>query len=71
MIELAESDMMMNCVTHEMWFALTVAYRLVFMHEKLIVESAPPEKFNSKSRKQNHQMVFQLDYFHWPQSRIG
>ena len=47
MIDIAESDLMMNCVTHEMWFARTVAYRLVFMHEKLIVESAPPEKFSS------------------------
>ena len=42
MIDLAESDMMMNCVTHEMWFARTVAYRLVFMDDKIIFESDPP-----------------------------
>ena len=50
MIDLVESDMMMNCVTHEMRFARTVAYRLLFMHEKLIVESAQLEKFNSNPK---------------------
>jgi ABC-type polar amino acid transport system ATPase subunit len=58
MIDLAESDMMMNCVTHEMWFARTVAYRLVFMHEKLIVESAPPEKFNSNPESKTTKWFF-------------
>ena len=42
MIDLAESDMTMNCVTHEMGFARMVAHRLVFMDDKLIVESDPP-----------------------------
>ena len=42
MIDLAVSDMMMNCVTHGMGFTLTVAYRLVFMDDKLIFESDPP-----------------------------
>ena len=37
MIDLAVSDMMMNCVTHGMRFARTVAYRLVFMEDKLII----------------------------------
>jgi general L-amino acid transport system ATP-binding protein len=41
MIDLAVRDMMMNCVTHGMGFARTVAYRLVFMEDKLIVESDP------------------------------
>ena len=41
MIDLAVSDMMMNCVTHGMGFARTV-YRLVFMDDKFIVESDPP-----------------------------
>ena len=58
MIDIAESDLMMNCVTHEMWFALTVAYRLVFMHEKLIVESAPPEKFNSNPESKTTKWFF-------------
>ena len=47
MTDLVESNMKMICVTHEMGFARTVAHQLVFMDEKLIVELAPPEKFNS------------------------
>ena len=58
MIDLAVSDMMMNCVTHEMWFARTVAYRLVFMHEKLIVESDPLEKFNSNPENKTTKWFF-------------
>ena len=42
MIDLAVSDMMLNCVTQGMGFARTVAHRLVFMDDKLIVESNPP-----------------------------
>ena len=42
MIDLEVSDMMMNCVTRGMEFALTVAPRLVFVDDKLIVESDPP-----------------------------
>ena len=43
MIELAVSDMMMNCVTHGMGFARTVVHRLVYMYDKKrIVESDPP-----------------------------
>ena len=42
MIDIAVSDMMMNCVIHGMGFACTVAHRLVFMDDKLIVESDPP-----------------------------
>ena len=58
MIDLAVSDMMMNCVPHEMRFARTVAYRLVFIHEKLIVESAPPEKFNSNPENKTTKWFF-------------
>jgi ABC-type polar amino acid transport system ATPase subunit len=42
MIDIAVSDMMMNCVTHGMRFASTVAHRLVFMDDKIIFESDPP-----------------------------
>jgi len=42
MIELAVSDMMMNCVTHGMGFSHTVVRRSVFMDDKLIIESDPP-----------------------------
>jgi len=48
MIELAVSDMMMNCFIHGMGFAHTVVYRSVFMDDKLIIESDPPQKFDSK-----------------------
>ena len=47
MTDLVESNMKMIFVTYEMRFARTVVHRLVFMDEKLIVELAPPEKFNS------------------------
>ena len=47
MTDLVDSNMKMICVTHEMGFARTVAHRLVFMDEKLFVEFAPAEKFNS------------------------
>ena len=42
MIDLAVSDMLMKCVTHGMGFARTVVHQLVFMDDKLIVESDPP-----------------------------
>ena len=42
MIDRAVSDMMMNCVTNGMRFALTVAHQLVFMDDKIIFESDPP-----------------------------
>ena len=43
MIELAVSDMMMNCFIHGMGFADTVVYRSVFIDDKLITESDPPQ----------------------------
>jgi general L-amino acid transport system ATP-binding protein len=45
MIGLAENDMTMLCVTHEMGFARSVAHRVIFMDQGEIVEQAPPEKF--------------------------
>ena len=48
MIELAVSDMMMNCVTPGMGFAHTVVHRSVCIDYKLIIESDPPQKFDSK-----------------------
>ena len=48
MIELAVSDMMMNCLIHGMGFAHTVVHRSVFMDDKIIIESDPPQKFDSK-----------------------
>jgi general L-amino acid transport system ATP-binding protein len=45
MIGLAEDDMTMLCVTHEMGFARSVAHRVIFMDQGEIVEQAPPEEF--------------------------
>ncbi|WP_243545336.1 amino acid ABC transporter ATP-binding protein [Pseudodesulfovibrio tunisiensis] len=45
MIELAEEDMTMVCVTHEMGFARTVADRVIFMDGGEIVEENTPEEF--------------------------
>ena len=58
MIDLAVSDMMMNCVTHGMGFARNVAHRLVFMDDKLIVESDPPLKFDSKPESETAKLFF-------------
>jgi len=48
MVELAETGMTMLCVTHEMGFAKTVADRIIFMDEGLIVEENAPAKFFKK-----------------------
>jgi len=45
MIGLAEQDMTMLCVTHEMGFARSVAHRVIFMDAGEIVEEATPEEF--------------------------
>ena len=50
MVELAETGMTMLCVTHEMGFAKTVADRIIFMDEGLIVEENAPDKFFKKPK---------------------
>lgn len=45
MIDLASDGMTMICVTHEMSFAKTVADRIIFMDEGIIVEQNTPDKF--------------------------
>ncbi|MEF2230485.1 MAG: amino acid ABC transporter ATP-binding protein [Pseudodesulfovibrio sp.] len=47
MVSLAEEDMTMVCVTHEMGFARTVADRIIFMDHGEIVEQNSPEQFFS------------------------
>jgi len=47
MVSLAEEDMTMVCVTHEMGFARTVADRIIFMDHGEIVEQNAPEEFFS------------------------
>ncbi|TKT78326.1 amino acid ABC transporter ATP-binding protein [Aquamicrobium sp. LC103] len=52
MVSLAQDGMTMLCVTHEMGFAKTVADRVVFMDQGLIVEQAPPEDFFANPREE-------------------
>jgi ABC-type polar amino acid transport system ATPase subunit len=52
MIGLAEQDMTMLCVTHEMSFARSVAHRVIFMDAGEIVEQAPPEEFFANPRSE-------------------
>ena len=50
MIELADTGMTMIVVTHEMGFAKTIADRVVFMDEGVIVEENEPEDFFNNPR---------------------
>ena len=45
MIELAQENITMICVTHEMGFARQVADRVVFMEDGRILETGTPEHF--------------------------
>ena len=45
MIELAQEDITMICVTHEMGFARKVADKVVFMADGQILEQASPDEF--------------------------
>ena len=45
MIELAQENITMNCVTHEMGFARQVADRVVFMEDGRILEEGTPDHF--------------------------
>ena len=48
MIELAQENITMICVTHEMGFARQVADRVVFMEDGRILETGTPEHFFEK-----------------------
>ncbi len=50
MVALAQEDITMVCVTHEMGFARTVADRVIFMDEGEIVEENEPESFFENPR---------------------
>jgi polar amino acid transport system ATP-binding protein len=52
MIGLAEQDMTMLWVTHEMGFARSVAHRVIFMDAGEIVEEAPPDEFFANPRSE-------------------
>jgi putative glutamine transport system ATP-binding protein len=45
MVELAQENITMLCVTHEMGFAREVADRVIFMDDGQILESGTPEHF--------------------------
>lgn len=50
MVELAQENITMICVTHEMGFARTVADRIIFMDEGEIVEAENPDTFFTNPR---------------------
>jgi ABC-type polar amino acid transport system ATPase subunit len=52
MIGLAEPDMTMLCVTHEMGFARSVGHRVIFMDVGEIVEESPPDEFVANPRSE-------------------
>jgi polar amino acid transport system ATP-binding protein len=52
MISLADDGMTMLCVTHEMGFARSVADRVIFMADGMIIEQAPPEQFFSNPQNE-------------------
>jgi polar amino acid transport system ATP-binding protein len=54
MTDLAKKGMTMLVVTHEMWFAKEVAYRVIFMDEGLILEEASPETMFSSPKEERN-----------------
>ena len=50
MKDLAKSGMTMAVVTHEMGFAREVGSRIMFIHEGVVAEEAPPEEFFSNPK---------------------
>jgi len=52
MIGLAELDMTMLCVTHEMGFARSVTHRVIFMDAGEIVEGSPPDELFANPRSE-------------------
>ena len=45
MVELAQENITMMCVTHEMGFAREVADRVIFVEDGRIIEEGTPEHF--------------------------
>jgi general L-amino acid transport system ATP-binding protein len=52
MIGLAELDMTMLCVTHEMGFARSVAHRVIFMDAGKILDEPPSDEFFANPRSE-------------------
>jgi polar amino acid transport system ATP-binding protein len=51
MLELAEQNMSMMIVTHDMWFAKRIATRVIFCADGKIVEDAPPSEIFSRPKE--------------------
>jgi general L-amino acid transport system ATP-binding protein len=61
MIELADTGMTMIVVTHEMGFAKTIADRVIFMDEGVIVEeNEPDEFFNNPQHERTKEFLSQI-----------
>lgn len=62
-LDLAKQGMTMMIVTHEMNFAKSVADRVIFMDEGLIVEEGPPKEFfEHPSTERAKQFLNKFDY---------
>lgn len=61
MVELADDGITMLCVTHEMGFARSVADRVIFMADGMIVEETSPDRFfDSPNHPQAQRFVNQI-----------
>ncbi len=61
MQELAEADMTMLVVTHEMGFARSVSDEIIFLENGRIVEQGPPEKmFTQPEHPRTREFLFKL-----------
>ena len=61
MQELAESNMTMLVVSHEMGFARSVSDEIIFIEDGKIVEQAPPEKmFKDPENPRTREFLFKL-----------
>lgn len=52
MLQLAEQNMPMMIVTHDMWFAKNIATRVVFCAGGVVVEDGPPEQIFTNPKEQ-------------------
>jgi ABC-type polar amino acid transport system ATPase subunit len=59
MVSLAREGMTMVCVTHEMGFARTVADRVVFMDDGVIVEEGLPQELFSNPKHERTRSFLQ------------
>ena len=59
MIGLAQSGMTMLCVTHEMGFARTVADRVIFMGDGVIIEEGRPAELFSQPQHERTRKFLQ------------